>query len=217
MSEPVRAYVTRQQLMRLSFIALITCGFSAYCFYDGLVGYPNQRVRALKYQELAEKEDGKLDEWYAWCAEHGCSSANPGEPKTEADIQMQFVMGAITALIGVPVLINILRTLGRSMEGTPDRLKASWGHEFDYSQVKQIDKRKWDRKGIARITYQQDGVDKKFVLDDYVFDRPATDQMLYWMEQKAGVDKIVNGTPEQSPEQAAQDKAAKEREKTAKA
>ena len=44
-------------------------------------------------------------------------------------------------------------------------------------------------------------------MDDYIFDRPATDAMMRWMEEAAGVDKIVNGNPE-PPDSASEGESA---------
>lgn len=197
----VRARVSKQQITRLSVIALITCGLSLWSFYDGLVAYPQQRERALVYKECEEADD--FAKWREICEQKGWKTSNPGEAKTEADIQMQYVQGTIAGAIGLFVLFKLLTTLGRTLEGTADGLKASWGPEFRFDQVTQIDKKKWDRKGIARIRYEQDGKTKTFVLDDYIFERQPTDEIMRRMEAIAGVDKIVNGKPEPLPQEAA--------------
>ena len=196
----LRATVSKQQLTRLSVIALITNGLALWSFYDGLVGYPRQRERALVYKECDEADD--FERWRTICAEKGWKTSNPGEPKTDADIQMQFLQGGIAGAIGLFVLYKLLRTLGRTLEGDEEGIKASWGPAFRYDEVTQIDKKKWDSKGIAKIRYQQDGKSKTFILDDYIFERQPTDAMMRRMEAVAGVDKIVNGAPEPLPEEA---------------
>ena len=62
-----------------------------------------------------------------------------------------------------------------------------------------IDKKKWDKKGIANLHYQENGRKKILTLDDFIYDRPTTDDILRQVEQRVGHDKIINGKPEPPP------------------
>jgi hypothetical protein len=201
--EQLHAKVSRHQLWRLTIIAVITNGLALWSFYDGIVAYPAQQERATVYEELQKQgEEGDQDAFQRWidtCAQRGWSTANPGEAKTDADIQMQYLQGTVAGLIGLAVLTNLLRTLGRTMTADRTELKSNWGPRFKFSEVVQIDKKKWDNKGIAKLRYQQEGKTRTFVLDDYKFERPPTDEMLRRIEAVAGVDKIIGGKPEPQP------------------
>ena len=45
-------------------------------------------------------------------------------------------------------------------------------------QIVALNKRQWRKKGIAKITYQVSGRKRRFVIDDYQFDRHATDEVV---------------------------------------
>ncbi len=182
-------------------IGIAALGWAVYCLYDGFIGYPKQRERALAYVRLEEEYRGRdpadfLDAWPEYAQERGWPSTHPGEPQSEGDIYMQFVMAAGTGAIGLWLLWGVWRTRGQWIEQTETGLTTSWGQTLDYDQVLSIDKRKWRNKGIAKIRYQDGGRKRRFVLDNFKFDRDATDRILYELESQVGHDKITNGPPE---------------------
>ncbi len=194
---PVRANISSRYRGRWGLMALFCFGFTLWFLYDGSITYPNQRARALKYQEL--QDEGRLDEWEIIAAENGWPSANPGEPKTEHDIGVQFAMAATAAPVGLVFLVLFLVSRGRWMEGDENGIKTSWGQEVQFSQITGLDKKLWRNKGIAKITYQENGKKRRLALDDFKYDREATEEMLRAVESHLDDDQIVGGPPEPPP------------------
>ena len=220
----IQATVSKKQLMRLSFLTLFTTVFTIWFLYDGLVGWPAQRARWQEpwdaFQEIQEEYKDSVGGREAWTdivvekVEAGewdvaelledagggrMLAKNPVEPKSEADITGQYFWAALPAPFAVYFLITLLRTLGRTMEADEEGITASWGPRVEYAAITKIDKKRWDKKGICRLHYQAEGGEKTFIVDDYIFERPPTDEIMRLIEQKAGVDKIVNGKPEPPP------------------
>ena len=226
----LRTNISGRHLIRLTVVGLFCLGFGLWALYDGKITYPNQRERALAYQELKEqrregewplivaehgwkpydqgeaaqayqelKEQGRLKEWPQIVAERGWLPNDPGEPKTDAEIEVQFYMLAIAGGIGLLVLIHVLRCKGRWIEMDETGLRSSRGHQLTFDQITAIDKKKWDNKGIAKLHYQENGRKKILVLDDFVYDRPTTNDILRQVEQRVGHEKIINGKPEPPP------------------
>nr|NIP87171.1 hypothetical protein [Planctomycetales bacterium] len=54
---PIRAHIAKGFVLRLAAVAVVSTGFALWALYDGSVGYPQQRERALKYQELAGEDE----------------------------------------------------------------------------------------------------------------------------------------------------------------
>lgn len=179
---------------RFIFMGIAAFGFALYCLYDGFIGYPAQRERALAFQKLDDEK--RTDEWPALARERGWSEEAPGEPKTEADITMQFIMAGMSALAGLVLLVVVWRARGRWIEADDTGITSSWGQSLKYDQVLALDKRHWRNKGIARIKYQDGKRKRRFVLDNYKFDRETTNAILFDLEGHIGYDKIVNGPPE---------------------
>ena len=196
----LRTNISGRHLIRLTVVGLFCLGFGLWALYDGKVTYPNQRKRALAF--LEHKEQGRLEEWTQYTADRGWEPYDPGEPKTESEIAVQFFMLAIAGGAGVLVLIHVLRCKGRWIEMDETGLRTSRGQVLTFDQITKIDKKKWDKKGIAKVQYQENGREKVMTLDDFIYDRPTTDDMLRQVEERVGHDKIVNGKPEPPPKPA---------------
>jgi hypothetical protein len=199
----IRATSDRRFFLRFLLIGLVMAGFSLYCVYDGAIGYPNQRVRALKYQEF--EEEGRVGEWPAFAKEQGWSTDPPGEPKTPVDFQLQYIMAAVTGAIALWFFSVVLRNRNRWIEAGAGGITSSWGQRFDWADVVALDKRLWKKKGIAKV-YYQDGVrQRRFVIDDFKFLREPTGKILRTLESKIDSDKITGDLPEGAEEQAYDD------------
>ena len=76
------------------------------------------------------------------------------------------------------------------------------GHpDVPLDHVTQIDKSKWDRKGIAKLDYALPTGEKgTLTLDDFVYDRPPTDRILETIEARLGVGGAGEPVPGSSPE-----------------
>jgi len=183
-------------------------GFAMYCLYDGLAGYPARRERGFseyrsffkdehrKTMSLAQFEIvGDPDERLKWNVyEH--DNGIPSGP----DVVMQFIMATVSTIAGLALLSIPLRARGRWVEISDAGLTSSWGDGFRFDEVELVNKRKWRGKGIATVTYVAGGRRRNFVLDDYKFDRYATDAILYELEQRIDPERIANGPPEPPPE-----------------
>ncbi len=171
--------------------------FGAYFCYDGAIGYPAQRERALTYQRLYEEHG--LDAWNKHAAEQGWSLADPGEPKDHADFTVQFIFAGIFGALGTMMLLVVFLSRGRWIEASETGVTSSWGQSFDFDQVVSLDKKKWEDKGIAYVKYDREGRKKRFVIDDYKFDRSTTDQIVYRLESNIDHDLIAGGRPQSPP------------------
>lgn len=193
-SDVIRANHDPKFYYRFIFMAIAAFGFALYCLYDGFIGYPAQRERALKFEEF--NEENRLSEWAPYARAKGWAEEAPGEPKSEADILMQFIMAGMCGAAALALLFVVWRARGRWIEADDTGIRSSWGQSLTYDQVTALDKRHWRKKGIAKIRYKDGGRRRTFVLDDYKFERDATDAILFDLEGRIGYDKIVNGPPE---------------------
>ena len=159
------------------------------------------RSAGLAFDKLSA--DGRQDEWDEFATAQGWSTEPPQESLEEEafrnKVGMQYAMAILTAVIGLPMLISALRSYGRWVESTDKGITSSWGESFDFDQILQLDKKKWAKKGIAKVTYQDGDRRRRFVLDDFKFERPTMDQILYDLEQRIDPERIVNGQPEPPP------------------
>jgi hypothetical protein len=191
----IRADRDAKFYFRFLLIGLVAMGFALWSLYDGYVAYPRQREHALAYAEHYEKE-GSKEAWDEIALERDWPTDYPGEPKSEADILMQYVMVASAGLVGLMALLFVLQSRGQWIESSGTGVTSSWGATFDFDQVVSLDKKSWRRKGIAKVTYQDGGRKRRFVIDDYKFLREPTDKILCLLESKIDPELIVGGPPE---------------------
>ncbi len=203
---PVRSNSDRRYYRRFLLMGIGALGFALWSLYDGAINYPNQRERGLAYETLGEEQQKNgwdsltfQRKWEALAAERGWPPTYPGEPKTDIDIGMQYAMAALTGTLGLWLLFGVWRTRGQWIESTDTGFTSSWGQSFNFDQVTSVDKFRWQKKGIAKIFYQDGGRNKKFVLDDFKFERHAADQMLYELEGQIDPNLITGGPLEPTP------------------
>ncbi|MCA9229171.1 MAG: hypothetical protein KDA57_00855 [Planctomycetales bacterium] len=197
----VRTNINTSHLVRLGIIGSFCLGMTLYCFYDGLVGYPNQRIRANAFIEFKEEHsqlDPKdiVDQWKEYAAERGWPTNDPGKPRSDYDINSQFVMAGILGPIGLFFLFQLLLNRGRWIELNDSTLTSSMGDELTLDQIVELNKKKWQKKGIAKLKYDAGGRTKKLVLDDCNYERVTTNTILRHIEENIDHAKIVGGKPE---------------------
>ena len=194
----MKANIDRKFLWRSGLTPLPFLGLALWFLYDGVITYPRQRERALTYQEL--KEEDRIGEWQEIAKQHGWPFEDPGKPKKEFEIYSQLVLAALLGLPGLLCSFSFIRTRGRWIEANETGLRTSWGRELEFGQIVWLSKKKWKSKGIAKITYRQNGRRRRLVLDDWKYDAESTRAILRKIESHLDVSQIVGGAPEPLPQ-----------------
>ena len=195
----VRANFQKNYGMRYLMLAGGCLFASAWFAYDGLIGYPRKLEFARRYDELADLESmEKQVEWKRITQENQWPSSPPDKTAEEIsdDIFGQYVWATLSLLVGIPAFVYYLRTRGTWIERTANGLRTSWGEELDYAAVSKLDKKKWASKGIAKAWYDANGVQRRFVFDDFKYEREPLGIMLRDLERTLAPSQIVGGPPE---------------------
>ncbi len=207
----VRAEFQKNYLMRYAALAAVCLLMAAWFGYDGLVGYPQKLVYARAYDELRSLDSTqRIDKWKKLAAENNWPKDVPTKTaeEVESDITGQYFWGGLNLLVGLPALFLLLRSRGSWVQGTDGGLTTSWGQTLRYADVKSLDKRKWQRKGIAKATYIEsvaggpENVSRTFVFDDFKFDREPLGKMLSELESHLSPEQITGGEPENATSKA---------------
>ncbi|TWT66774.1 hypothetical protein Pla123a_46630 [Posidoniimonas polymericola] len=196
-SFPIRAQSDSRFYRRFILMGLGALGFAGWCVYDGAIGWPQKNAIWEAYEAIPEKD--RPEEWPTVAAENGWSAEKPNEHDyhhTDAQMQMQYYMAVPIALVGLWFLSGVVRARGSWIEGTAEGVTSSWGQSFNWSDVEQVDKKKWRNKGIAKVKYAKDGRKRTFVIDDYKFMRDPTDAIMLELEDRVPREAIVNGPTE---------------------
>jgi hypothetical protein len=203
----IRSISDKRYSRRFLIMGAAICGFSLWCLYDGLIKYPREQERGLAFDKLGA--EGRQNEWDELATAKGWSTSPPEEARSAEEfrnkVYMQYAMAGLTATIGLPMLLVALKSRGNWIEWNGSTIDTSWGESFGPDQVVRVDKKRWQKKGIAKVTYEDAGSKRRFVVDDFKFERPTMDQILYELEQRLDPERIVNGPPEPPPGQSSED------------
>jgi len=94
------------------------------------------------------------------------------------------------------------------------KLASKGGGEIELKDITKIDKTRWEKKGITKVSATgADGKERTMIIDDLKFEREPTDQIMAEIERVAGVDKIIGGKSEAEYEVLKQEKEAKRKER----
>jgi hypothetical protein len=102
-----------------------------------------QRMKPLQWNIL----------WREYTKERGLNSSPPEEPYDAQKIKEQWVVFVICAALAVTAMFFLLRTLSRSISADSEAITTQQGKRIPYADLKKIDLRKWETKGLAFIDY----------------------------------------------------------------
>jgi len=125
---------------------------------------------------LADKEgmEGGNDEglWKIYSGEKGWPQVIDltEDFKSAYKIREQLYAAIVCLLLTAICLYFFLRTRGRSMRADEDAFYPPSGEKIPFSKMTQLDKRKWETKGLATITYTDEkGESAKVKVDGMVY------------------------------------------------
>lgn len=171
---PIVAVISKEWKQRMLLMMVVIAGAGCWFLYDGLLGYPQNNVRAKVYLPLRDKlgrDSPELEK--AWAQEtkaRGWSDTAPKKIYSAGDMRTQILI-AVVALLGAGLCARnyfvSLRTTTR-LEGGVIFLPN--GRQIPIDKVRGISMKRWKNKGIADLVYEAGpGSLKKFVLDDYKY------------------------------------------------
>jgi hypothetical protein len=166
---------------------------SLYFFYDWKVGYPKKLAIWKEYRQFTE--EGRSNDWVAYANEKGYPQ-KPDE-MTDAKIQGQFWWGVGTGILGLTALVYYLLNFPRKLTADSTSLTTPWGRRIPFSSISRIDKRKWENKGLALLTYSQSNKSAVAVIDDLRF--RGADKILARIEENFE-GEVYTLAPEPEPE-----------------
>jgi hypothetical protein len=153
---------------RYAFSALLL-GMAAWFGYDGYVKYPRDNELHL----LHVRNPQQYPDDYPT---HDATS-----------ILLQKVLAATLPFVALGLVGWTLYRSRGAYRLSGEVLSVPGHPDVPLSAITTIDKSKWDRKGIAKIDYDLPGRKGRLTLDDFIYDRPPTDQILETIEAKLGV------------------------------
>ncbi len=192
----VRAKISSTWLIRMLLMVVVFLGFGLYGAYDGLVRYPARNTHWKVYREF-DKANPNADSvvWEEYAEEKGVSTDLPktsdtGDadkpPHDEGDLRTQFIYMAGGLVIGGVALIVLLINWRRVLIADDEKFVSEKGVKVPYDAVKGIDKSRWEKKFIAVVNYEIDGVAGSAKIDDWKYKGGAA--VLAAVEEHVNID-----------------------------
>lgn len=175
----VHATISSEWRRRMLFMFFMIFGIAAWFLSDGYYFWPNEAERYASYESIKEGliESGKAKDaesdqirmaWERQAREMGHSSKIPSE-RTDAAIHEQRVIGWVmmagVLIYGIWIAWNHrlhIRTEGETIIGAS-------GQRVELDSIVGMDRKKWEKKGIAYAIYEEAGKQKRLCLDEHKF------------------------------------------------
>ncbi len=104
------------------------------------------------YSKMKSQQWNQL--WLEYSAQRGFPEIPAEQAYDKRKIDEQWVVFWICSVLALTSLFFLLRTLRRSIKADGEALTAADGRRIAYSDLRQLDLRKWDTKGIAYAHYE---------------------------------------------------------------
>lgn len=92
--------------------------------------------------------------WTEYTRDKGWDSKSVEEPYSARKIAEQWVVFWICLALALGAAFFLLRTMRRAIVAGPDTLTSQDGRTVPYADLKTLDLRKWDTKGLAFLDYE---------------------------------------------------------------
>ena len=189
-ARPGRYYRNARYIM-----TAICVGLGLWFMYDGWVGWPRENERHAQVSAQLDTAratgnkdaESKLQEELKSIKHHG-----------GFDIPLQRILGVTLPLAGVALLCWALYNSRGTYRFADNTLHVPGHPPVPVDAIRQIDKQKWERKGIAYIDYEVAGGGKgRIKLDDFVYEQAPTQAFLTRIELLVAPEPLVPspGTP----------------------
>ncbi len=175
----VHAPISKEWRRRMIFMGAMIWGSGLWFAYDGYINWPAEEKR---YQILVEltadfiEEGDKITEknpevkqaWQRYAAENDLKPKVP-KHRSDGDLAGQRYIAGFFGLIGVIFTTWVLLQHRKSVRAQGEVITGAEGDTVKFDEIVEMDRSKWEAKGIAYAIYERDGKRRKLCLDDHKF------------------------------------------------
>ena len=168
----------------IMFAVLLIMG--AWFTYDGLVGWPKGNAEIAKLEAQQAEATKRNDQ-----AELGriATELKKYKKHSDWDLGLQYILGFGLPPLGLALLIYSLHRSRGEYRLSGTKLSVPGHPTIDLDDIKSVNNDLWDRKGIVYLKYETPaGQSGEIVLDDFIYDRPPTDQIYDVIAEKFGLE-----------------------------
>ena len=107
--------------------------------------------------------------WREYTKERGLNAGPPEEPYSADAIREQWIVGGICTLLVAVAGFFLVRTVRRSISADGEAITTQTGKRIAYADLKTLDLRKWETKGLAFIDYEDASGKGKIRIDGLTY------------------------------------------------
>ena len=182
-------------------ITAVMVGMGLWFGYDGFVNWPesNRKWDAIEQQRREAESAGDRDRSNALKVEQD----ELGRRYTDWDLLLQRLLFFTLPPIGLAMLVRWVWISRGTYRLTADNVLHVPGHPpVPLESVVELDKRLWDRKGIAYVGYEiPGGTQGRLKLDDFIYDREPTDEIFKRIEAHVAPPAPAEPASEETPQE----------------
>jgi hypothetical protein len=194
----VRAVADNRFIRKYLFLAAAGLGFFLWGAYDAVFKFPVELQMAEAFDPISKDPDA-VQLWAKLFEQNKDRGWHREKPHNSAETVRGymrfngFVIGGGICLM-VFFLLKYFRTKGSWMESTDTGINTSWGKSLEFDKIDQINKKRWEAKGIAKVTYTDSGGKTgTLVFDDFKYEREPMSELMTLCEQGLEPSQIVGG------------------------
>jgi hypothetical protein len=105
--------------------------------------HDHERMKPLQWKAL----------WLDYSGDQGLAASPPEQPYPANKIREQWIVFWICLALSLAALFFLLRTLRRSVSADGEALTSQTGKRVPFRDLRSLDLRKWDTKGLAFLDY----------------------------------------------------------------
>ena len=175
----VHAPISKEWRRRMIFMGAMIWGSGLWFAYDGYINWPAEELRYQKLVELTAEivdEGDKITEKnpevkQAWTTYATKNDLKPKVPKnrTDGDLAGQRYIAGFFCSIGGIFTSWVLLQHRKSVRAEGDVITGAGGETVKFGEIVEMDRHKWETKGIAYAIYERDGKRQRLCLDDHKF------------------------------------------------
>jgi hypothetical protein len=194
-----KSYRWRRYIMVVLFIV-----GGAWFWYDGYIGWPRHNHKLDEAEQMRNQAEATHEQARYDAISHEISRMHARY--SDASLFLQKLLAYSLPPLGIIFLIRMLYVSRGEIRLKDDVITAPGHPAIPFTAIRELDKRQWDRKGIATVKYEVEGRTGTLTLDDFVYDQNPTDAIYdrilsYVAPQSAptGQESIASGNEEAQP------------------
>ena len=181
----IRAEVDLSFFRRFLWITIACLVGTGWCLFDAQVTYPRKLKIAQSYESFPQTAEGTR-QWEQEAKNKGWMPDAPEKSSGELEVSIlnQYIFIAVCLSVGLVMFFKWYLPRGSWIEGTDSEIRDSRGRTFSLNSLVEIDRHRWEEKGIAVLRFNHEGRKQKFILDDFKYQREAAGKILELAERK---------------------------------